>query len=463
MLWGYSTALDLLDECDLSGSARCSGDGEQNHLTLNALLVGQNDNRHVLKTLAKRYIHDENVKMNIYICESLIENIARDMLFLLLALEPPENLGLAEKTKFFTELYGNTLIRPATANYLTTASYQLLDMVTDLDYSEKLMPAVSFDLLKHKERDQLEILFKFWASRDESFDILKSWDQRLRKSLAARYDARDGVFDWDYHMRYKSYGAGTLNMQEYKRFRERGISFYSDDTDPCISNKTLGFGFMSGSKIIGCGYLGDIVTGPYPTYGFECEDPKMLEKVNGYPKRSATDITYHNIMRTFYEIANQKPFTVQHPEDESYALLTLDDSNRLQIKRLPEEGELNLRKPRKKLDIKLIQIDNFQINFLPITAVKEGLKKSKFENFFDIVSFPQVMVLKYLTPDIVKTVRAGGKIIVDTPKYMLDYRKEDLEKFRTDVEDLMKQNCCETLNRGFSYDRDDFMRFRVVN
>ena len=26
-------------------------------------------------------------------------------------------------------------------------------------------------------------------------------DQRLRHHLGTRYDARDGVFDWDYHMR----------------------------------------------------------------------------------------------------------------------------------------------------------------------------------------------------------------------------------------------------------------------
>ena len=33
-------------------------------------------------------------------------------------------------------------------------------------------------------------------------------DQRLRHHLGTRYDARDGVFDWDYHMRRRGGGGG---------------------------------------------------------------------------------------------------------------------------------------------------------------------------------------------------------------------------------------------------------------
>lgn len=462
MWWGFSEALDLTDELsDISCQSKSGDDGKK---TFNVLLIGQYDGRHTLKTIAQKYRHDENISLNIYLYEPLLENVARQLLFTTLALEPEDHLGIAEKTLFFMELYGNTLIRPATKKYLTTVSKRLLNVVTNINYGKEILPSICLNSLKYKERDQLEIIFKYWAKNDNSFNIVTAWDERLRKDLGIRYDARSGLIDWDYHMRYHCFGADSLKLQEYKRFRERGISFYFEDTDPCIPNTTLASViFASGSKILSYGYMGDITTGPYPAYGFSCEDENMLKKVNGQIPKTATDITERNLMRIFFEIQNQKPFTPSADDDQQCVPVVYQDTSS-NLKIMPNaENEPKTDQIRIKdaCDVyKSLETNNCKLKFLPTNALRDYTNKLEYENLFDLVYISQTMVLKHLKPETVNMFKPSGKVIIDTPKFLLNYRKEALETFKNNLETLMK-NCQCKLIGSYDSESNEFVRFRV--
>ena len=82
------------------------------------------------------------------------------------------------------ELYGNTLVRPAVATYLTLCAKELVKMITNYEYIHTIMPFVRLEL-RYKERDYLENVFKYWSNGCECH-ILESWDKRLRKSLGTR-------------------------------------------------------------------------------------------------------------------------------------------------------------------------------------------------------------------------------------------------------------------------------------
>ena len=113
-----------------------------------------------------------------------METVARQLLLLDTALQPPESMGLEQKTKIFMEIYGNSLIRPSTAKYLSVLANDLVKMITDYDYLKGKMGFVSMDV-KYKERDYLENLVKFWCGKEE-FNIMDCWDRRLRKTLGVR-------------------------------------------------------------------------------------------------------------------------------------------------------------------------------------------------------------------------------------------------------------------------------------
>ena len=115
------------------------------------------------------------------------------------------------------------------------------------------------------------LLVRFWerATR-ESVPIVKYWDQRIRNSLKTRYDYRDGVFDWDYHMILKSRGVSNLTIQEYRFWRNNGVAFTWLEGEPVRSNPTLLSNIIQhGPGFIHYAYLGDITNGPYFAWALE--------------------------------------------------------------------------------------------------------------------------------------------------------------------------------------------------
>lgn len=213
-MWGFSPSFDIQDEIE-----QC--DAIKDLPTINVLMIGVGDMRHVLRTIAQSHRHESNRRLNLYVMESSLEATARQLLLLNLALEPPDLMNPLQKARMYLEIYGNTLVRPNTLQYIRQKASQLIYMVTDHIYLKNRLPMVSLDNLKYKEKDCLECTFKFWKnSTDEYFDISKLWDLRLRSSLGQRFDTRINLFDWDYHMKLNSSAEHGLPVTHQVSSRE---------------------------------------------------------------------------------------------------------------------------------------------------------------------------------------------------------------------------------------------------
>ena len=66
---------------------------------------------------------------------------------------------VAEKVELFAELYGNTLIRQQTVQYLQEKANLFIEMITDLDYSDERMPAIDMSQLKVCKSNQVLVKF----------------------------------------------------------------------------------------------------------------------------------------------------------------------------------------------------------------------------------------------------------------------------------------------------------------
>ena len=100
--------------------------------------------------------------------------------------------------------------------------------------------------------------------------IIEYWDRRVRKSLATRYDCKDGVFDWDYHMVLKDRNVGNLTLHEYRFWRNNGIAFTWLEGEPARSNPTLLSNVVAhGGGFIHYTYTEDIVNGPFFTWALD--------------------------------------------------------------------------------------------------------------------------------------------------------------------------------------------------
>ncbi|KAI5751458.1 hypothetical protein M8J77_007673 [Diaphorina citri] len=434
MWWGYTPAIDFQEYLIETKGVEIP--------VLNILVVYGADARHILQTVAKKYRHPRR-KINFYVVEPLVDFVAKQMLLLTAALEPPHVLGLQEKARLWMEIYGNLLVRPSTVNYIVQKSRQLVLMVTDESYLDFRLPLVRLNFMKFKELDALESIFHFWQN-NTLFNSVFMWDIRLRRSLGVRYDHRDGVFDWDYQMQLKPKPGGErVNYQEYKHWRETGVAFTWIETENTEPNLTFASGVSAkGEKLVSLGYLGDIMNGPFLGFGIESEDTDMLRMSNGVCMKRSADIMERNLLRLFYEIEQGKAYEHRAGGDEEELGVVIREMNKLDVAKAgdsvsPRETGRDINK--KKETYSALYIPKAQVHFLPCKSLNQFPQTSKFQNFFNMVYISSTAV-KNFGPHLNGLIQENASIMIESKKYIIGIEKEEMEKFVDSVNELAEKN-----------------------
>ncbi|XP_043915185.1 dynein axonemal assembly factor 3 [Protopterus annectens] len=440
--WGFSPALDFQQKC-LTVSMEHLNISENNIPDFNILMVGEGgDSRHLLKTIsqARRW---PCRRISFYVVENNLELIGRHLLFLALALEPPDKMGLQEKSELYLELHGNSLIRSQTAAYLQEKAQFLIKCITNLDYFQCRLPAVDVSALKFKERDQLEAIFKFWRNPDlKIFQMDKMWDLRNRQYLTASSSYRSlkgqqgntqscsttgakEIGDTEDECQqpktacvktveelYWPNQAFVIGRNEYFKWREKGVAFEIREGIYDIPNKSIASGLLlrhKGEKIPARGYWGDIVTGPYIAFGIESEEKSLLETRNGIHVKSAQDISQYNITALFHELVNGSCYTLpSSPEHSSQANIcevieeeeegsSLNNMRENKEETQTEESQSQAKGGGSNSEYDFFPLDNVRVHFLPVNCIQDLHKKMKFERFFNVTYFSCSMV-QHVTP-----------------------------------------------------------------
>ncbi|KAG6448637.1 dynein assembly factor 3, axonemal homolog [Manduca sexta] len=449
MFWGVSPALDLQQEYLQYG--------DEHAYELNFLVIGGCDARHLLKTLSQAYKHTRRY-MNLFVIDGCPELVARQLLLMSLALERTTRCGLLEKTRRYLEVYGNLLLRPSTSRYVIAKARQLVGMITNTDYMSCLLPCVSVEQMKYRERDYMENLLNFWITGNTNqFNACELWEHRLRHSLGIRYDNRAGVYDWDYHMRMKEV-ASQICFQEYKHFRERGVAFTWLETEVCRPNVTFAAGvYKCGDRYLHRGYLGDLVTSPYIAHGLDCEDKDMLKSAHGVNYKRATDISERNVMRMLYEVENRKPFdpvSMNLDTEQNLGMVVLSELD-AKISESGPEAPLLLREDRETY----INVDYGKVHFLSVSALDQYPHKPQFQGLFHGV-FVGHNLLPRIKPSVWSMARDDAVVIMETRKYMVDLKRDDVKAFGDQIQQAATAAQCEKV-KAFDPEKDDFAKFLI--
>jgi len=310
--WGFSPSVNLLESYDLNKT-------DKNEL--NVLLVNSGDQRHILHTIAMLKNYPKIKKVNFYVYDKMLELYARDFLLISLAIEHPSQRGIQEKSELFLEIFGNLFTREFTSTYIQTKANDFIKYITDLDHLQQTnLKLFDFSLLKYKERDFLEGIFKFWRLKIdlEKFPIDKCWEYRLRTYFGVRYDSRSNAYDWDFSMKIiERKNAGIINNRIYSRWRESGIAFDLRDSNYVSANKTLASGLIfedpsrNGDKTSRRGFFGDIIMGPYLAYGIESDNKNLFKKQNDIFTHTATEVARDNLCSYMTAILEQNGFDLK--------------------------------------------------------------------------------------------------------------------------------------------------------
>ncbi|XP_072463710.1 dynein axonemal assembly factor 3 isoform X2 [Notamacropus eugenii] len=406
--WGLSPAMDLQAECP--PDAPSPGHPPE----LDILLLGSVDARHILRTLAQAPRWPLR-RLNFFVLENNLEAVARQILILNLAFEPPEKMGLQEKSEIFLEIWGNGLVRTQVAEYVRAQSQRMRRLLPEPDDLAAQLPQLSLEALKFRERDSLEAVFAFWAASEAeaSFPLSRLWDSRLRGYLGSRYDARLGVSDWDLHMKLHDRGARVINSREFRRWRETSVAFEIRDTSAYqLPNRTLASGrLMShrGERVAVRGYWGDVATGPFVAFGIESDDQSVLQTRNGIPVKCAGEISLHNVTSMFRSLVT--------PGDE--------------VSEAKPEAKAEGGAP----DSEPAGSRPFRVHFLPLGAAPTLHQRNRFHSRFHLLYVSCGMVHQ-LSPELGACVAPGGRLIVELARYLVDLRSNQLESFSERVREL---------------------------
>eukprot|EP00903_Cladosiphon_okamuranus_P019165 g17627.t2 len=262
-MWGYTPAQDLLREAPVKGEA-------------NILICQPGDIGHVLRTIGTRRRHPQHM-INLYVWESQIEVLARHLLLLKVAQD--WELPIRQRANTFLEIFGNCSVQDRTARYIARLGRELIDMLFS---TESMDDIVDLSLLKCRERDQLEEVFRSWSC-EVPCNMTTLRDARLRRFFGERYDYRKNLVDWDYTNRLKDV-ASIVHHTQYRNWRLGGVAYEFGDQVYDQPNRTM-VSYAEGVMLKGQhrgmkkemrGFWLDIRVGPFITFGVDCECPNAF-------------------------------------------------------------------------------------------------------------------------------------------------------------------------------------------
>jgi len=269
--------------------------------------------------------------MSFHVFESTMAETARHMLLLTVLMtddSPP-----AERCERFLEILMNSSVRESTAEYIERIA-ERLERVTcavfageiDTVSHDPIAQVFDLSLLKFRERDDLIDVFRSWLRRGPSkhrdeFNMELAWECRSRYFYGERYDHRKNMVDWDYHTRLVQEGASVIHFRHFAQWRLTGIGFpVRESTYPEV-NRTLVTRLHGttkdhidrnmqerGRSVLSEGYWGDLVSGPFFSFGIEAEEPELFRVANRQHVKNAVEVSEYNVASCMFEMRTGVPW-----------------------------------------------------------------------------------------------------------------------------------------------------------
>ncbi|XP_037955707.1 dynein assembly factor 3, axonemal homolog [Teleopsis dalmanni] len=435
--------------------------------SLNVLLFGAGDPRHIIKTMAKLYKYNkkndtvsEKPLINIYVIEGCPELVARYIILLAIALENPETLNLRLKTHLFMDVYGNSLLRPLSCQYLVYKTKCLMKTFSDREITAQIAPMISIERMKYRERDNIENAFEFWSPKPGYiFNIKEYWSTRLRKDLGIRYDFREGSFDWDLNMVLKERDAKQLCPQEYSYWRETGIAFTFPEYEQCMPNKTYSLALVrNGSTFLHRGYEGDMHTGPFCTFGLKSTDSRFTNSAHGENDYRATDVTERNLMELFHELQNKSPYEHDIEFSRRYGSVKLLMGKILSW----NDYEQNY---SQDCDKAWLSTEGVKVHFLSsdeIFSMQNTATNSNWQSFFDVI-FVGSNYFSFLRKELSTIMNKNALLLLETKLRTVE-RKENVAEYEKKLKDFAKTiNLAPVINYNAINGKNSILKFKKVN
>ena len=218
------------------------------------------------------------------------------MQMLLMAILTTSDMDMQTRVTMYVDIFANCKIKEDSASWIRKESSRLAKLVA----ARKNIDNVLWDLslLKEKEIDEMEAVFLSWKNEGDG-NMEEFWRGRQKKLLGERWENREGVADMDYHMKMVERGGAEVSKKDFLRWRESGTAYEFKEVDEVgVDNVTLINGKGKDS-----GYWGDIITGPFICLGLEQRcDWSVQEQEQGGAALGGSSLTLARLEDIFEKI-----------------------------------------------------------------------------------------------------------------------------------------------------------------
>lgn len=229
-------------------------------------------------------------------------------------------------------------------------------------------------------------------------------------------------------------GGSQVSNQEYQTFRLNGVAFTWLESEASKPNRTLICGITPvGEEFVHYGYLGDMSTGPYVTYGLLSEDKEILKKShNGHDHRS-TDVTERNLRQVFHELLHGTEYVHKSTNNLKLGSVVtkLGDFNVI-----PNVDETITGYSRR--NFKCVDLEGVSVKFMSMKSLEFFVHKESYHELFDIVFFSSSHMKYFDSKVIDKVVKCGSLLVVENELFVLALREKDLEQYKLDVREKLQ-------------------------
>lgn len=291
-----------------------------NEEPLNILLVQPGDVRHIIKTISSRRRHSKRA-LNFFIFDKPVECIARHLL--LLQVLHDWALPVRQRANVWLEIYGNSLVQERTEKYIEAKGKELIDLLCN--ETGAMQGVVDLGMLKFKERDELEDVFKAWSVKRE-FKVEELRDTRMRAMYGQRFDSKRNLIDWDYRQAYKKVEAmGIVHIKQYRGWRDTGVAFEFGDQTYTMPNRSMA-SYCEGRSSAGVskmmrGFWLDLTVSPFIALGIHSDTPNTFasnlytiqSKNSGTEqwRHNGVEIAVYNCLAWMHEIETGTPYMMR--------------------------------------------------------------------------------------------------------------------------------------------------------
>ncbi|XDV47894.1 hypothetical protein PO909_017436 [Leuciscus waleckii] len=143
-----------------------------------------------------------------------------------------------------------------------------------------------------------------------------------------------------------------------------------------------------GDRVAVRGYWGDIVSGPYLSFGIETENKDLLKKQNNQHVKTAQDISEVNVLALFECLATRESSLLNEdvPNPSSSCCQSTDSlTTEEKIQNDPPSSQTHTEPEQQTQVLDLLRLNGVKVSFLSPDSLNKLPLKNKYRNLFNSI------------------------------------------------------------------------------